>query len=64
MKVYRRYYLVAYCSPSRSGKPKARIEVVFKGEGAMESRGDSSFEFDAQGFADGCDPEATPKFSK
>jgi hypothetical protein len=64
MKVYRRYYLVAYCSPSRSGKPKARIEVVFKGEDAVERRGESSFEFDAQGFADGCDPEATPKFSK
>jgi hypothetical protein len=64
MKVYRRYYLVAYCSPSRSGKPKARIEVVFKGEDAVERRGESSFEFDAQGFTDGCDPETTPKFSK
>ena len=64
MKVYRRYYLVAYCSPSRSGKPKARIEVVFKGEDAVERRGESSFEFDAQGFTDGCNPEETPKFSK
>lgn len=64
MKVYRRYYLVAYCSPSRSGKPKARIEVVYKGEDGVERRGDSPFEFDAQGFSDGCDPQTTPKFSK
>ena len=64
MKVYRRYYLVAYCSPARAGKPKARIEVVFKGEDGKERRGDSTFDFDATGFSSGCDPESTPKFSK
>ncbi len=64
MKVYRRYYLVAYCSPSRSGKPKARLEVVYKGEDGKERRGESNFDFDASGFSDGCDPESVPKFSK
>jgi hypothetical protein len=64
MKVYRRYYLVAYCSPARAGKPKARIEVVFKGEDGKERRGDSNFDFDATGFAAGCDPETPPKFSR
>jgi hypothetical protein len=64
MKVYRRYYLVAYCSPARAGKPRARIEVVFKGEDGKERRGDSSFDFDATGFSSGCDPETTPKFAK
>lgn len=64
MKVYRRYYLVAYCSPSRAGKPKARIEVLFKGEDGKARRGESPFDFDAEGFTDGCDPETPPRFSK
>jgi hypothetical protein len=64
MKVYRRYYLVAYCSPSRSGKPKARIEVLYKGEDGKERRGESEFDFDATGFSEGCDPETPPRFSK
>jgi hypothetical protein len=64
MKVYRRYYLVAYCSPSRGGKPKARLEVLFRGEDGKERRGESTFDFDPQGFTDGCDPETPPKFSK
>jgi hypothetical protein len=64
MKVYRRYYLVAYCSPSRGGKPKARIEVLFKGENGKERRGESPFDFDAAGFTEGCNPETPPKFSK
>jgi hypothetical protein len=64
MKVYRRYYLVAYCSPSRGGKPKARIEVSFKGEDGKERRGESTFDFDAADFTDGCDPETPPRFSK
>jgi hypothetical protein len=64
MKVYRRYYLVAYCSPSRSGNPKARLEVVYKGEDGKERRGESSFDFDASSFTDGCNPETAPTFSK
>lgn len=63
MKVYRRYYLVQYCSPSRSGKAKARLEVVHKGEDGKEKRGDASFDFEAGTFTNGCDPEAPPKFS-
>ena len=64
MKVYRRYYLVAYCSPSRAGRPKARVEVVYKGEDGKERRGDASFDFDASTFSSGCNPETPPKFSK
>ena len=64
MKVYRRYYLVAYCSPSRSGNPRARIEITYKGEDGLERRGDASFDFDAASFSSGCDPETVPKFSK
>lgn len=64
MKVYRRYYLVAYCSPSRGGKPKARIEVLYKGENGKERRGESEFDFEATGFTEGCDPETPPRFSK
>jgi hypothetical protein len=62
MKVYRRYYLVAYCTPSRAGKPKARLEVVFKGEDGKEHHGDASFDFDAEGFTSGCNPETPPTF--
>jgi len=64
MKVYRRYYLVAYCSPSRAGKVRARVEIAHKGEDGKERRGDASFEFDAGSFASGCDPETPPNFSK
>jgi hypothetical protein len=64
MKVYRRYYLVAYCSPSRFGTIKARLEVLQKGEGGKQRRGDASFDFDAGRFANGCEAETPPKFSK
>lgn len=62
MKVYRRYYLVAYCSPSRAGKPRARLEVVYRGEDGKERFGETDFEFEASDFTSGCDPEATPSF--
>ena len=64
MKVYQRYYLVAYCSPSRSGNSRARVEITYKGEDGLERRGDVSFDFDAASFSSGCDPETAPKFSK
>jgi hypothetical protein len=64
MKVYRRYYLVQYCSPSRSGKTRSRLEIVYKGEDGKERRGDASFDFEAGTFASGCNPETPPKFSR
>jgi hypothetical protein len=64
MKVYQRYYLVAYCSPARAGSTRARVEVVHTGDDGKERRGDAAFDFHAGAFSSGCDPETPPTFSK
>jgi hypothetical protein len=53
----RRYYLLSYCSPARAGKHKVTVEAVKKGD-----RGRLDYEFDANGFAPGCDPARPPPF--
>jgi hypothetical protein len=57
-----RYFLLSYCSPARAGKRRLRVEVVTKDEKDKETSGSVSAEFDATGFASGCDPTQRPRF--
>jgi hypothetical protein len=57
------YYLLSYCSPSRAGKHEVKIEaVVKKNPNDTERTGSLKDDFDATGFAPGCDPNAPPSF--
>lgn len=57
------YYLLSYCSPSRAGKHEVRIEAVYKDtQGKSEETGSLRSDFDATGFAPGCDPNTPPAF--
>ena len=54
----RKFYLLSYCSPSRAGKHKLRVEVTWQGKhGGLEHA------FNARGFRPGCDPKQKPSFS-
>ena len=57
------YYLLSYCSPARAGKHEVRIEAVAKDkDGKSEKTGSLKSQFDAAGFAPGCDPKTPPTF--
>jgi hypothetical protein len=57
------YYLLSYCSPSRAGKHEVRVEAVVKSApDAAEQTGSLRSDFDATGFAPGCDPNTPPSF--
>ena len=57
------YYLLSYCSPSRAGKHLVRIEAsAGDGQGRNEKIGSLQADFDATGFAPGCDPNVPPSF--
>jgi hypothetical protein len=57
------YYLLSYCSPSRAGKHLVRIEAsAADSQGKNEKIGSLQADFDATGFAPGCDPNAPPSF--
>jgi von Willebrand factor type A domain len=57
------YYLLSYCSPSRAGKHEVRVEAFVKNSpNDNEHIGSLKDEFDATGFAPGCDPNAPPSF--
>jgi hypothetical protein len=57
------YYLLSYCSPARAGKHEVRIEAAIKEpDGQTEKTGSLKSEFDATGFAPGCDPSTPPTF--
>jgi len=57
------YYLLSYCSPARAGKHEVRIEAAIKeADGQQEKTGSLKSEFDATGFAPGCDPSTPPSF--
>lgn len=59
----RAYYLLSYCSPSRAGKHKLRIEAEAPTEDGKSKRsGSFETEFDASGFTHGCDPKQPPNF--
>jgi hypothetical protein len=55
------YYLLSYCSPSRTGEHEVRIEAVVK-QGDKERKGSVTARFDAQGFGPGCNPQQPPDF--
>ncbi len=56
------YYLLSYCSPSRAGRHEVEIEAVWPDERKNEEKGSLKSEFDATGFAPGCDPSSPPSF--
>ncbi len=57
------YYLLSYCSPARAGKHEVRIEAALKDpDGQNEKTGSLKSDFDATGFAPGCDPNTPPTF--
>lgn len=53
----RKFYLLSYCSPSRAGKHRLRVEVTAEG-----ATGSVEYEFDAAGFGPNCDPNRKPNF--
>ncbi len=63
-KAWSKYYLVQYCSPGRSGVRRLRLEVQHDGEEGKVDKGAVELEFDATGFAGGCDPNVRPAFAK
>jgi hypothetical protein len=58
-----KHYLVSYCSPSRSGQRKLRLEVKYTNKTGEEHSGDFEQEFNANGFGPGCNSLATPRFT-
>jgi hypothetical protein len=60
--VYDKYYLIAYCSPARSGTRRLTVEVDYRDATGNEKRGSFSQDFDASGFGPGCNPESVPRF--
>jgi hypothetical protein len=57
------FYLLSYCSPSRAGKHEVTIEALVKdAKGNVDRSGKVQSEFDATGFAPGCDPNSPPSF--
>ncbi len=56
------YYLLSYCSPARAGKHQVRIQADFTAEGKSAQTGSLESDFDATGFAPGCDPNTPPTF--
>ncbi|HKP56465.1 MAG TPA: VWA domain-containing protein [Polyangiales bacterium] len=52
-----RYYLLSYCTPARAGKHKVSVEAVHDGD-----KGKLDYEFNADGFDAGCDPNKPPPF--
>jgi hypothetical protein len=57
------YYLLSYCSPSRAGQHQMRIEAFVKNNpNDAEQVGSLKSDFDATGFAPGCDPSTPPNF--
>ena len=57
------YYLLSYCSPARAGKHELTVEAHSKSQtGNDESSGHLKDQFDATGFAVGCDPNQRPNF--
>lgn len=56
------YYLLSYCSPARAGKHELTIEAHAKLANGDEASGNLKDNFDATGFAVGCDPNQKPNF--
>ena len=61
----RRFYLLSYCTPSRSGSHTVRIEAKMTNEKGKEAgSGSLSYEFETDGFGPPpeCDPQRAPAF--
>jgi hypothetical protein len=57
------FYLLSYCSPSRAGQHKLKIEAEWKTpDGKSSKTGSFETDFDATGFGQGCDPKQPPNF--
>ena len=57
------YYLLSYCSPSRAGQHIVRVEALYRNpQGGSDATGSLESDFDATGFAPGCDPTTPPSF--
>ncbi len=56
------YYLLAYCSPSRGGVRRLRVEVDITGKKGVQQSGDTELRFSADGFEAGCDSHSKPSF--
>jgi hypothetical protein len=56
------YYLLSYCSPSRAGVHKVKVEAIVKDDKGKTRSGHLEQEFNASGFAQGCDPKTPPGF--
>lgn len=54
----KKFYLLSYCSPSRAGQHRLRVDVRYQGK-----TGSLSHEFNAKGFGPKCDPNQKPRFS-
>ena len=61
--LYGKYYLIAYCSPARSGTRYLKLEVSYRNVKGDEKHGSFSEEFSANGFGPGCNPQALPRFA-
>lgn len=57
-----KYYLVQYCSPARAGTRRLTIEVRRTTLEGKEQKASADLDFDATGFASGCDAKRTPRF--
>jgi hypothetical protein len=53
----RKYYLLSYCSPSRAGKHRLKVEAH-----SQNQSGYLEHEFEADGFTPNCDPQKKPNF--
>jgi hypothetical protein len=62
MKTRGKYYLLAYCSPGRAGTRALRIDVRYTTKDNDERHASYYYEFDAQGFGPGCNPDTQPRF--
>lgn len=60
-KHYRSSYVLAYCSPARSGRRRLRVEVATHLDG-RERTGAYETMIDAHGFSPDCDPTTPPHF--
>jgi hypothetical protein len=60
--LYEKYYLLAYCSPARSGMRRLKVEVHYRDTEGNEKHGSFSQDFDASGFGPGCNPSSVPRF--
>ncbi len=57
-----KHYLIAYCSPARSGFRRLKIEAHFRNADGDDLVGTFTDSFDATGFGPGCRSESVPRF--